>query len=389
MSDPKNILFILPQPFFQWRGSPIRAGFDLQALAESGYQVDLLTLPIGEERQIEGVNVIRVPNLLGVKNVPIGPSVSKALFDIILLFKALSLARRNRYAVIHGVEDAGAIGVLVAKVSGSKLVYEKHSDPSAYRKGALRNMLMQGYAALERFIVRRADAVIGTGEGLVKQTSAMAGHASQHHIFDIPSSLVEPDMERAAEHRRELLRSPNEKLVMFVGSFSVYQGVDLLFESVPEVVKSHPEARFVIVGGTPEEIAQRKQWLADRNIESSVTFAGKIPPDDLPHFLAAADILLSPRLSGVNTPLKLLDYLKVGGAIVATDIDANRLILDETTAVMAEPTPAKFAQAICVLLDDPQLRERLAKTGRGLIDKTYNFEQFKKRLAKCYETMLS
>jgi glycosyltransferase involved in cell wall biosynthesis len=388
MSDAEKVLFILPQPFFQWRGSPIRAGFDLQALAESGYQVDLLTLPVGEDRQIDGVNVIRVPNLLGVKNVPIGPSVSKALFDIILLFKALSLARKNRYAVIHGVEDAGAIGVFVAKVAGSKLVYEKHSDPSAYKKGALRNFLMRGYAALERFIVRRADAVIGTGEGLVAQTRAMAGHASHHHIFDIPSSLVEPAPERTDAHRKELAGSQEERLVMFVGSFAVYQGVDLMFESVPEVVKSHPEARFVIVGGTPGEIEQRKQWLTDRNCEDSVTFAGKIPPDDLPHFLAAADILLSPRLSGVNTPLKLLDYLKAESAIVATDTDANRLILDETIAVLAEPKPPEFARAICNLLDDPLLRKRLAENGRRLIDDTYNFQQFKKRLAECYETML-
>lgn len=389
MSKPKRVLFILPQPFLQWRGSPIRAEFDLRALAESGYIVDLLTLPFGEDRPIEGVNVIRVPNLLGVKNVPIGPSVSKALFDIILLFKGLALARKNDYAVVHGVEDAGAVGIFVARTAGAKLVFEKHSDPSAYRKGFLRNILMSVYAAMERFIVHRADVVIATGEGLVEQTIAMGGNASHHHIYDIPSSLVEPCQARTDEYRKTLSHSPDEKLVMFVGSFAIYQGVDMMLESVPEVVKKHPEARFVIVGGTPEEIEQRKKWLAERHCEDSVTFAGKMSPDDLPHFLAAADILLSPRLSGVNTPLKLLDYLKAGAAIVATDIRSNRLIVDETTAMLTKPSPLEFADAICSLLDAPRLRDELAKKGRKLIDEKYNFGEFKKLISECYSNLLS
>ena len=82
----KKVLLISPQPFFQWRGSPIRVGFNAMALVENGYAVDLLTLPIGDEREIKGVRVIRVANPLGVKNIPIGPSPHKIICDILLLF---------------------------------------------------------------------------------------------------------------------------------------------------------------------------------------------------------------------------------------------------------------------------------------------------------------
>ncbi len=64
-----KVLFISPQPFFEWRGSPIRVGFNIQALSELGYRVDLLTLPIGIERDVPGVKIIRVPNLLGMSRV--------------------------------------------------------------------------------------------------------------------------------------------------------------------------------------------------------------------------------------------------------------------------------------------------------------------------------
>ena len=55
----KRVLFIASQPFFQWRGSPIRLGFDLMSLSQLGYEVEFLTLPIGEPREIPGVKIVR------------------------------------------------------------------------------------------------------------------------------------------------------------------------------------------------------------------------------------------------------------------------------------------------------------------------------------------
>ncbi|MDA3875226.1 MAG: glycosyltransferase, partial [Kiritimatiellae bacterium] len=119
-----------------------------------------------------------------------------------------------------------------------------------------------------------------------------------------------------------------------------------------------------------------------------VSFLGKIDPEELPQYLAASDILLSPRISGHNTPLKLLDYLKAGSAIVATDLKANRLLLDEHTAVFASPTAPDFAQAIADLSRDPARRQQLAGQGRHLIDSTYNYHTYKTQLGEVYSPLL-
>ena len=148
MSDQSSsrVLFLASQPFFEWRGSPIRLGFDVRALAENGYEVDFLTLPIGEEREIPGVRIIRVPNLIFRKSIKIGPSVPKLIFDVIMLFRGLGLIMRNRYQVIHGIEDAGAVACVLAGLARCKLVFEKHSDPASYQGGGLRNAIMWAYA---------------------------------------------------------------------------------------------------------------------------------------------------------------------------------------------------------------------------------------------------
>jgi len=196
-------------------------------------------------------------------------------------------------------------------------------------------------------------------------------------------------VEGAVKIREGLKNRDDEVLIAFVGSFAVYQGVDLMFEAIPDVVVRHPEARFVIIGGSADEIFERKKWLNERKVEKSVTFLGKVHPDELPDYLSASDILLSPRLAGVNTPLKLLDYLKAGRAIVATDTESNRLILDEKTAVIVKAEPSAFADGICRLVADENLRIRLGENGRKLITERYNFGEFKKRLGICYEEVLN
>ena len=382
-----KVLVMAAQPFFQSRGSPIRLGFDVQALAESGFDVDLLTLPIGEARAIPGVRMLRVGNPLGFKSIPIGPSAKKLFFDVLILFAALALAFRRHYAVIHAVEETALIGWFVARLTHAKVIFEKHSDPASHRCSPLKNAVLACYAWAERMAIHAVDSVIATGEGLAQQVRRVSARKAVHHIPDIPSSLVEPTEAGTRAARARLLQAPDEVLALYVGSFAVYQGIDLMFDAMPSVTARCPQARFLIVGGTPEEIDGRRAWLADRGIEARVTFLGRIPPDRLPDYLAAADLLLSPRISGINTPLKLLDYLKVSRPIVATDNAANRQLLDERCAVLTTATPAAFADGIARLVESPALRVQLAQDGRRRIDETFNYGEFRRRLQVCYRDL--
>jgi glycosyltransferase involved in cell wall biosynthesis len=127
----------------------------------------------------------------------------------------------------------------------------------------------------------------------------------------------------------------------------------------------------------------------DLGLAERVLFPGHIHPDELPHTLAAADLLLSPRIAGGNTPLKLLDYLKAGRAIVACDNPANRLILDATNSRLTPPNPDAFADGILALAADAPLRERLGAAGRQLHLSTYNYARYKQLLAAAYDQLLA
>lgn len=384
----EKILLISPQPFFQWRGSPIRVAFNALALTKLGYSVDLLTLPIGEEKNIAGVRVIRVANPFRLRNIPIGPSLPKIFFDLLILLKGISLCLRNKYDVVHGIEEAGFIGAILAKLIRARVIFEKHSDPFSYKKGMLKNLILRLYAGVEKVSVQMSDAVVCTGPGLVRQVELMGTNTRTFHIFDIPSSLVEPEEDGVIAVREELQKSQDDVLITFVGSFALYQGVELMFASIPKVLKKCPHARFVVIGGSAAEIEVQRIKFAELGLGDRVSFLGKVAPDILPNYLRASDILLSPRASGVNSPLKILDYMKAGRSIVATDIPSNRLVLDERNAVLTKPVPEEFASGIISLVEDKQRREAIGGANYDLYKTKYNFDHYCELMESCYASVL-
>ena len=389
MKPPPRVLLISPQPFFAWRGSSIRVKFNVRALADLGCEVDLLTIPIGDDEPETPARVVRVWNLFGSKSISIGPSPLKLWFDLLLFIKGLGLVFRNRYDVIHGTEEAGFLAWMLARLVGRKCVYEKHSDAAGYRKGLLRNALLGIYLWVEKFTCRHADLVICTGPGLYHQAREISPDSRIHDIFDIPSSLVEPTADATDRARRAMDPDGNHILACYVGSFAVYQGIDVVFDAMPEVTRKESGVRFIIIGGSPAEIESRRATLLAAGVgDDAVRFLGLIPPDELPAWLGASDILMAPRKAGVNTPLKVLDYFKAGGAIVATDTPANRLILDEACARLVAFSAEGFAGGILALARDSQAREDIAREARRRYEEKFNFQVFTRLLGEAYDDML-
>jgi glycosyltransferase involved in cell wall biosynthesis len=380
------VLMISPQPFFARRGSPIRVRFEAQALAELGFDVDLLVLPFGEDIEIAGVTILRVPNLFGLSSISVGPSSWKAAYDLLLFWKAWRLVASKPYIAVHCVEEAGIIGLFLRWISGCRLVFDKHSDVRSYLGGGFRNLIVSLYRKIDAQIVRRADAVVA-GQPLIPLTRELAGHTRVYPVCDVPSTLRTADPHRTQSIRRRLERHSNEVLVTYIGNFAPYQGAELMFEAIPLVIRKRPEARFVIIGGSIGDIAKWRGWLASRNAQHAVTFVHRVDTDDVPDYLAASDILLSPRLAGDGAPLKHLDYLKANRAIVATDTAANRFYLDPSVALLTEATPQDFAREISRLVGDHALRERLAGNV-PLRESSYGYAQLKQGLEACYADLV-
>src|SRR6185312_7299984 len=91
------------------------------------------------------------------------------------------------------------------------------------------------------------------------------------------------------------------------------------------------------------------------------------PQEEIPGYLAAADVLVSPRVQGINPPGKLLSYLASGRPVVATDTLVHNQLLNSECAILTRPDAAGLADGLVLALTDSPLSARLAEASGGVL----------------------
>ena len=350
---------IAPEPFFEPRGTPFSEYHRIRALLELGHTVDLVTYPFGRDVSLPGLRVFRCLRPPFMHDVRIGPSLAKVPLDVALTLTALRRAIADRYDAVHSHEEGSFIGVLLAGMLGVPHLYDMHSSlPQQLTNFAFSQSraLTGAFTWMERFV----DPPLAGGD---RDLSASGGSRPR----DRAGRARGADRERAGIRRHAGRRvgrarsagssgcAADAPVVLYTGTFEAYQGLDLLFAAARQVIERPARTRGscwradVPIRSPPRERRPRAPGLA-----AAVIFAGQRPAEEIPSFLDAADVLVSPRSTGTNTPLKIYQYLRSGRPIVATRLLTHTQVLDDDVAILTAATPEGFAAGILVALTDPQ-----------------------------------
>ena len=382
---------LAPEPFFEPRGTPFSEYHRIKALGELGYAVDLVTYPFGRDVTLPNLRIVRCPRPPLVEGVRVGPSATKLLLDGLLAVTATRLAfGRRRYDAIHSHEEAGVLGLWLARRLGIPHLYDMHSSLPQQ----LANFRYTRSALLRRLFERAETSMIEHSQVIITicpelQATAVARGAGRRAF--LIENVMGGDMEAttpvpAQEMRARYGVGADQPLVLYTGTFEPYQGLDLLTEAAALLRRSHPDVHVLVVGGTAVQV-DRARAQAVRS-GSPLVFAGRRPPQEIPSFVAASDILVSPRISGTNTPLKIYSYLRSGRPIVATDLQTHTQVLSESTAALVPPHAPALAAGLARLIDRPEERLRLAAAARMLAASRYSREMYLSRTAAAYERLL-
>ena len=174
-------------------------------------------------------------------------------------------------------------------------------------------------------------------------------------------------------------------LVMYVGNLEEYQGIDLLLESFALVLKNTDLIDLVIIGGQASDIQKYERKSRHLQIEQRIHFLGPKPVGHLAEYLSQADILVSPRIKGDNTPMKIYSYLHSGKALLATRLATHTQVLDSGVAVLADPFPDAFSKAMLRLIEDETLRMDLGEAGKTLIEEKHTYTAFRKEMLSLFD----
>jgi glycosyltransferase involved in cell wall biosynthesis len=380
-----KILLIAPQPFYQDRGTPIAVRLLAQTLGELGHDVHLLVFHEGAEITIPNVTIHRSIALPGISNIKPGLSLKKLICDFFLFIKCIRLIQTHRFDLIHAVEEAVFMALIVKKFFRISYVYDMDSCMSLQLidKFPSLHLLRRFMEWLEQKAVNNSSGVVAVCQALedIARTFAPDKHIAR--LEDI--TLLATDGEG-----NDLLRERlgiTGLIAMYVGNLEKYQGIDLLIESFKDALNKNLNLTLVIIGGNNDDILFYQQRAEQLGIQKSIFFCGQRPVDLLGYYLGQADILVSPRIQGNNTPMKIYSYLDSGKPVLATRLPTHTQVLDETIAYLVNPTTREMAAGFIELAENGTLRTDLGLNARKRVQDEYSLPAFQRKLAAFYKKL--
>ncbi len=303
--------------------------------------------------------------------------------------------------ILHAHSPAlnGLAAIKAGKKYNIPVVYECRAfwedaavDHGTTSEGSLRYRITK---ALETYVFKQAQTVTCICEGL-RQDIIKRGVA-ENKITVIPNAVnIEKFIfgQEAKPQLKQELGLQGNTVLGFIGSFYAYEGIPLILDALPEILKQQPNVRLLLVGGGPQEqiIKDKAKQL---QLESFVIFTGRVPHDQVQDYYNLVDIFVYPRLAmrltELVTPLKPLEAMAQGRLVIASDVGGHKeLIKDQENGVLFKANDAD-SLALCVLnlLARSESWEAMRQAGRHYVEQERNWATSVANYQQIYSNLLT
>jgi glycosyltransferase involved in cell wall biosynthesis len=367
------------------------------ALRDAGYRVSVVcpkgTGPSSVGYQnLEGIDIYRHRTWEASKVTGYLLEYSFALAAEFLL--TLKVFARTRFRILQACNPPDTIFLiaLLLKPFGVRFIFDHHDlSPelfeSKFGRAGLFYRLTQWF---ERCSFRVAKVSIATNESF-KEIAVARGGKRPEDVFVVRNC---PDLKNFGRRPLATKEKSSEPFsVAYVGFMGPQDGLHLLIESIEHIVRHQhrQDTHFVLIGGGTE-LPMLRALVAERGLDSYVTFTGLVRYEDVATYLSKADIGVAPDpktpMNDKSTMIKILEYMAYGLPVVLFDLKEGRRIAG-SAALYAQPNdPINFANQITRLLDSESLRRELGACGRNQVEHRLNWGVEKATLLEAYETAL-
>ena len=350
-----RIALLAAFPFPAPLGSQHYCAEQAGALARAGAHVTLFCYARGEGSIPDGIRVIRSPRSLSPRALRAGPSPGKPPADLALAATFLRRSRAEDFdAVLAHNAEAAAIALAVRAVGGPPVVYVAHTllgcELDAWAPGWLAGTARSGGALADRWLASRADAVVALCDAAA---AALRPHARG------PIAVLPPGHRAELPPTHEQKRRVCARAGVAPGAFALYTGNVDRYQELPVLAaaaRSTPELPVLVA------------THGDARFETPHVRCVRVTPEEARVLAHTCSLSLVTRRRPGGFPIKLLQYMEAGCAIVACEAIAHGLTHDrDAWLVSRDAGPDAFARALRTLNRDPGRRARLGRGARATL----------------------
>jgi glycosyltransferase involved in cell wall biosynthesis len=274
--------------------------------------------------------------------------------------------------VLYAVPTTGWQTVAFARRHRVPVVFRALDVSHQIRRSPLSPLIRRA----ERYVYRNVDLLSGNNPAMASYCVEESGRTGPTTVNIAPVDLSHFAEASASTRRGELGIAPDDRVVLYMGSFFGFSGLDTVVEDMAGLFEDHPDLRLVLVGGG-ELDDELRAAVTRLGIHDRVVFTGVVPYAQLPDYLGMADVAINPfrpeLLTHVALPHKILQYMAAGVPVVSTSLDGIRGVLGDDSGVtwVAEPTDVARA-AVALAYRDAAERARIAQRQREVALETFS-----------------
>ncbi len=240
-----------------------------------------------------------------------------------------------------------------------------------------------------RATAAQVDAIVCVSEDIRRVVIAEIGRVDEKIfvIANAPSPRKYAGARPRDDVRAELGVPRGAGVILFIGRLAAVKGCDYLIDAAPIVLAGIPDAVFLVAGSGPAEAAL-KALAEGAGITKRVRFLGA--RDDVADLLAAADVFCLPsRQEGMS--LALLEAMSAGKAVIASNLAANREIIEhDQTGLLVEPGDAvALAGALMYILAHPDAAQAMGRAAQAHALLKYGAVAQREEYAGLYRELLA
>ncbi|MFC5503396.1 glycosyltransferase [Lysinimonas soli] len=298
--------------------------------------------------------------------------------------------RSGRYdlVVLYAVPTTGWQAVSIARRAGVPVVFRALDVSHKIRNTIVSRLVL----AAERFVYRNATLLSANNPAMGEYCSSISGRTGPVVVNLPPLDLSHFAREPRTDLRAELGLDSSHRVIVYMGSFFSFSGLDIVVRGLAAEFAARPELRLVLVGGGELDEVLRAT-VDELGLTERVIFTGIIDYQDLPEYLRIGDVAINPfepeLLTNVALPHKVLQYMAAGVPAVSTSLSGLRGVLGEESGITWVSGPEQLAAvASSLAAGDPADLARISRTERQFAQATFSKESAIESFERTLESVI-
>ncbi len=330
------------------------------------------------------VTVIRPPTLL-VRGL-------NRIFHFLTCEKVIrNTIKKNNIEIIllYGVATNGKQTIKVAKEFDIPIIFRALDVAHGLIRIPLLKQITKNF---EKFVIRNSTKILTTTNDLARYAHEMGGKNENIEMFPLGiNARVFKPLKKDLTLCTQLGISEDDTVIVFMGTLYEFSGVENIIRNFQFIKKKNLNTKFLIVGGG-QSFNKIKNIIHNNDLDSDIVVTGFIPQQEVPRYIALADICINPFEVNYVTdrilPTKILEYFACGKPVLSTPLNGTKELLPDESFGILYSTSKDFTKILSTLLSDKDRLKQLGKQAYEYVQRNHNWDILSEQLIEKFELLV-